>query len=137
MVWNLEFSYLEFVRLFGFRQCGISLEFGIFLLGICKIVWLSPMFFYRCFFKYFKSITMWKEENNKLKVSLEFKDFMEAFAFMTEVAMHAEKQNHHPEWSNVYNKVEITLSTHDAGDVITDKDHKLAKTISDIYKKYL
>jgi len=80
---------------------------------------------------------MWKEENNKLKVSLEFKDFMEAFAFMTEVAMHAEKQNHHPEWSNVYNKVEITLSTHDAGDVITDKDHKLAKTISDIYKKYL
>ncbi len=82
-------------------------------------------------------VMIWKEENNALKASLKFKDFMEAFAFMTEVAMHAEKQNHHPEWFNVYNKVEITLSTHDAGNIVTDKDHKLAKTITDIYKKYL
>lgn len=78
----------------------------------------------------------WTEEDNKLKASLEFKDFMEAFAFMTEVAMHAEKQNHHPEWTNVYNKVNIHLSTHDAGNVVTEKDNKLAKTISVIYKKY-
>jgi len=78
----------------------------------------------------------WKEEDNQLKASVEFKDFMEAFAFMTEVAMHAEKQNHHPEWTNVYNKVSIHLSTHDAGNVVTEKDHKLAKTISQIYEKY-
>ena len=61
---------------------------------------------------------------------------MEAFAFMTEVAIHAEKQNHHPDWSNVYNQVHISLSTHDAGNIVTDKDHKLAEMISTVYKKY-
>ena len=65
-----------------------------------------------------------------------FKDFMEAFAFMTEVAFHAEKQNHHPNWSNVWNTVEIQLTTHDEGNTVTAKDRKLAKTISDIHKKY-
>jgi 4a-hydroxytetrahydrobiopterin dehydratase len=72
---------------------------------------------------------MWKEENNKLKRTFEFKDFSEAFAFMTRVALVAEKQNHHPWWSNVYSKVEMELNTHDAGDVVTEKDWKLAKAI--------
>ncbi len=77
---------------------------------------------------------MWKEENNRLKRTFEFSDFQEAFAFMTRVAFLAEKQNHHPNWSNVYNTVEIELSTHDAGDVVTDKDHKLAKAIDKLLK---
>lgn len=72
---------------------------------------------------------MWKEENNKLKRTFEFKDFSEAFAFMTRVALIVEKQNHHPWWSNVYNKVEMELNTHDAGDIVTEKDRKLAKAI--------
>ncbi|ACU58506.1 4a-hydroxytetrahydrobiopterin dehydratase [Chitinophaga pinensis] len=72
---------------------------------------------------------MWEEKKNQLYRSFEFKDFKEAFAFMTKVALIAEKMDHHPNWTNVYNKVEIYLNTHDAGDVITDKDHKLAKAI--------
>jgi 4a-hydroxytetrahydrobiopterin dehydratase len=79
----------------------------------------------------------WKEDKNKLKASFKFKDFMEAFTFMTEVAFHAEKQNHHPNWKNVYNVVEFTLTTHDAGNVVTEKDTKLADTIDNIYKKYI
>lgn len=71
----------------------------------------------------------WQEQNNTLSKSFEFKDFSEAFAFMTRVALLAEKQNHHPNWSNVWNKVDIKLNTHDAGDVVTDKDHKLAAAI--------
>jgi 4a-hydroxytetrahydrobiopterin dehydratase len=72
---------------------------------------------------------MWKEQNNQLVKEFEFKDFVEAFAFMTKVALLAEKHNHHPEWTNVYNKVEIRLCTHDAGNVITDRDRKLAAAI--------
>jgi 4a-hydroxytetrahydrobiopterin dehydratase len=79
----------------------------------------------------------WKEENNELVAQLKFKDFKEAFAFMTEVAIIAEKMNHHPTWSNTYNKVEIRLSTHDAGNTITDKDRKLAESITGAVKKYL
>ena len=79
---------------------------------------------------------MWTEENNKLSATFKFKDFAEAFAFMTEVAFHAEKQNHHPNWDNVYSTVNIHLNTHDAGDIVTEKDHKLAKTISEIFEKY-
>ncbi len=79
---------------------------------------------------------MWKEENNQLSASFKFKDFTEAWAFMTEVAFHAEKQQHHPNWSNVYNNVEINLSTHDAGDVVTDKDRELAKAIDAVYAKF-
>lgn len=71
----------------------------------------------------------WKEENNELYRSFEFKDFSEAFAFMTRVALLAEKHNHHPRWTNVWNKVEIHLNTHDAGDTVTDKDRKLASAI--------
>ena len=74
----------------------------------------------------------WTEQNNRLKKSFKFKDFSEAFAFMTRVAMVAEKMDHHPFWTNVYNTVSIELSTHDAGDVITDKDRKLAKAIDQL-----
>ena len=78
---------------------------------------------------------MWKEENNQLKRSFEFKDFVEAFTFMTEVAFVAEKMSHHPNWNNVYNKVDIVLFTHEAKDSITKKDLKLSKEIDKIYKK--
>ena len=72
---------------------------------------------------------MWKEADNKLFRSFEFKDFSQAFAFMTRVALEAEKMNHHPLWTNVYNKVDIWLNTHDAGDIVTEKDRKLASKI--------
>jgi 4a-hydroxytetrahydrobiopterin dehydratase len=75
---------------------------------------------------------MWQEINNKLYRKFQFKNFSEAFAFMTRVAIEAEKMDHHPLWTNVYNVVEIWLSTHDAGDVVTDKDHKLAGKINAI-----
>lgn len=70
-----------------------------------------------------------KEANNTLYRKFQFKNFSEAFAFMTRVALEAEKMDHHPLWTNVYNTVEIWLSTHDAGDIVTDKDRKLAKKI--------
>lgn len=72
---------------------------------------------------------MWSEVNNALYKKFEFADFSEAFAFMTRVAIEAEKLNHHPLWTNVWNKVEIWLSTHDAGNVVTDLDRTLAKRI--------
>ena len=72
---------------------------------------------------------MWIESNNKLYRKFQFKNFSEAFAFMTRVAIEAEKMDHHPLWTNIYNTVEIWLSTHDAGDIVTDKDHKLADKI--------
>ncbi|WP_461043016.1 4a-hydroxytetrahydrobiopterin dehydratase [Spirosoma harenae] len=75
---------------------------------------------------------MWQEKDNQLTREFEFADFSEAFAFMTRVALIAEKMDHHPWWSNVYNQVTIKLSTHDAGDVITDKDRKLAEAIDKI-----
>jgi len=72
---------------------------------------------------------MWTNDNNILYKKFEFKNFSEAFAFMTRVAIEAEKMDHHPKWTNVYNKVEIWLTTHDAGNMITDKDTKLAAII--------
>ncbi|MDE3185735.1 MAG: 4a-hydroxytetrahydrobiopterin dehydratase [Bacteroidota bacterium] len=72
---------------------------------------------------------MWEEKNNKLYKKFEFKNFSEAFSFMTRVALAAEKMDHHPKWTNEYNKVDIWLSTHDAGDIITEKDKKLATII--------
>ena len=72
---------------------------------------------------------MWEEKNNKLTRTFQFKDFVEAFGFMSQVALLAEKMDHHPLWTNVYNRVSIELSTHDAGDVVTDKDRQLAKEI--------
>ncbi len=79
---------------------------------------------------------MWKEENNSLNRTFKFSDFREAFSFMTEIAFYAEKADHHPNWSNVYNTVEISLNTHDAGNIVTDKDRKLAADIDKVYSKY-
>ncbi len=76
----------------------------------------------------------WKEENNQLKRSFEFENFVEAFGFMSRVALVAEKMNHHPEWKNVYNKVDISLQSHDDGDKVTEKDHKLAKKIDRLFQ---
>jgi 4a-hydroxytetrahydrobiopterin dehydratase len=75
---------------------------------------------------------MWVEENNRLKKTFKFKDFTQAFGFITKVALVAEKMDHHPFWTNVYNVVNIELSTHDAGDIVTDKDRKLAKAIDQL-----
>jgi 4a-hydroxytetrahydrobiopterin dehydratase len=72
---------------------------------------------------------MWQEQKNSLHKKFEFKNFSEAFAFMTRVALAAEKMDHHPKWTNEYNKVEIWLSSHDAGNVVTEKDQKLSKII--------
>lgn len=76
---------------------------------------------------------MWQETNNQLKRSFKFKNFIDAFAFMTKVAFAAERLNHHPNWSNVYNQVDIVLTTHDAGNTVTEKDWQLAKKIDEIY----
>ena len=72
----------------------------------------------------------WSENNNALYRKLQFKDFSQAFAFMVRVAIEAERMNHHPVWKNVYNQIEIWLNTHDAGDVVTDKDVELAEKIN-------
>jgi 4a-hydroxytetrahydrobiopterin dehydratase len=71
----------------------------------------------------------WKEENNSLTKTFKFKDFTAAFGFMTKVAIVAEKMNHHPTWTNTWNTVSFQLSTHDAGNTVTDLDRKLAKAI--------
>ena len=77
---------------------------------------------------------MWTEENNALYKKFVFSNFSEAFAFMTRVAIEAEKMDHHPKWQNVYNTVEIWLSTHDAGNVVTEKDNVLARKIDALIK---
>jgi 4a-hydroxytetrahydrobiopterin dehydratase len=74
----------------------------------------------------------WEEINDKLYKIIIFKDFQEAFAFMGKVAKLAEREAHHPKWCNEYNKLEIWLSTHDAGNVVTDKDRNMAKLIDEI-----
>jgi 4a-hydroxytetrahydrobiopterin dehydratase len=70
----------------------------------------------------------WAVEGEHLKRSLRFRDFSEAFAFMTRVALLAEQQDHHPEWFNVYNRVDIALTTHDAGG-LSLRDTKMAAAI--------
>lgn len=71
----------------------------------------------------------WMEENNRLKKTFTFKDFTQAFGFMTKVALIAEKMDHHPTWTNTWNTVSFELSTHDAGNKVTDRDRKLADAI--------
>lgn len=78
---------------------------------------------------------MWQETDNQLVREFTFADFSEAFAFMTRVALIAEKMDHHPWWSNVYNQLTIKLSTHDAGNMVTAKDHRLAEAIDKIAVK--
>ena len=75
---------------------------------------------------------MWQQTDNKLYKKFQFKNFSEAFAFMTRVALEAEKMDHHPLWTNVYNTVEIWLNTHDAGDIVTDKDKKFSAKIDSL-----
>lgn len=79
---------------------------------------------------------MFTTNNNFLEATLKFDTFVQAFAYMTEAAFHIEQHNHHPEWSNVYNIVNIRLNTHDADHTITDKDHNLAKVLTKLYQKY-
>lgn len=75
---------------------------------------------------------MWQEENNTLYKKFEFADFSAAFGFMTRVALEAEKMDHHPRWTNVWNTVEIWLNTHDAGNTVTSKDRLLAERINQL-----
>ena len=75
---------------------------------------------------------MFRELDNTLQLRLQFVDFVAAFDFMTEVAALAEAHEHHPEWRNVYNLVEIALTTHDAGNVVTEKDRALARAIEQL-----
>lgn len=74
----------------------------------------------------------WKEEEQGLSKTFQFKSFTEAWGFMSQVALIAEKAQHHPDWSNSYNKVKINLVTHDQGNSVTEKDRKLAAAIDEI-----
>ncbi|THD66688.1 4a-hydroxytetrahydrobiopterin dehydratase [Robertkochia marina] len=78
-----------------------------------------------------KDLQYWDLEEGMLVTSLDFKNFADAFAMMTRIAFEAEANNHHPDWSNVYNNLTIRLTTHDAGG-LTDKDFYLARRIEDI-----
>jgi 4a-hydroxytetrahydrobiopterin dehydratase len=80
------------------------------------------------------SMKEWTVKESKLHRSFKFKNFIEAFTFMTEVAFHAEKMDHHPEWFNVYNTVTIDLKTHDV-DSISEHDIKLARVINSVFEK--
>lgn len=71
----------------------------------------------------------WDERDGALTRTFTFRDFTEAWGFMSRVALLAEKADHHPEWSNVWNRVEIKLTTHSAGSTVTDKDRALAAAI--------
>jgi 4a-hydroxytetrahydrobiopterin dehydratase len=79
-----------------------------------------------------REVRMFRELDNTLQLRLQFVNFVAAFDFMTEVAALAEAHQHHPEWRNVYNLVEITLTTHDAGNVVTEKDRALAQAIEQL-----
>ena len=75
----------------------------------------------------------WKVKDDEMRAEFTFADFSQAFSFMTRVALEAEKQSHHPTWTNTWNKVEIKLTTHDKGNKVTEKDEKLAESISKIF----
>lgn len=72
----------------------------------------------------------WTETDGRLTREFSFADFTEAWGFMSRVALLAEKHNHHPEWSNVWNRVSIALTSHDAGSTVTDRDVRLAEEIN-------
>lgn len=74
----------------------------------------------------------WSYERDALTKTFQFKSFREALSFMVHVGFIAEEMNHHPEWTNVYNRVVVRLNTHDAGDKVTDKDVELAKRIQQV-----
>ncbi len=77
----------------------------------------------------------WTHANKKIRKTFKFADFRDAFAFMTRCAFEIEKMDHHPEWFNVYNKLTVELTTHDAGDV-TAKDVELARIMDKIYSRF-
>lgn len=79
---------------------------------------------------------MWNDNGKFIQRIFMFADFSEAFSFMTRVALLAEKMNHHPDWHNVWNRVEVKLSTHDAGNTVTEKDRQLADAIDKVYAAY-
>ena len=79
------------------------------------------------------NIPGWNVMNGKLHKDFVFKDFIDAFGFMSKAAIHIEKMNHHPEWLNVYNKIKVDLVTHDA-DGITQNDINLAKILNSLVK---
>lgn len=81
--------------------------------------------------KELENLSGWKVVNGKLHKDFVFKDFIEAFGFMCTASMHIEKMNHHPEWFNVYNKVNVDLMTHDAGG-ITQNDISLARILNSL-----
>lgn len=80
---------------------------------------------------------MWTEKNNQLCREFVFNDFKEAFAFMCNVAVVVNQFDHHPTWTNSYNKVSILLSTHDAGNTVTEKDRELAAAIDSIFSNFV
>lgn len=80
--------------------------------------------------------SQWRVQEGKLQTSRKFDTFKEAFAIMTCVALYAESRDHHPEWRNVYNRLDIALTTHSAGG-ITDKDIDLASYIDRTYPRYV
>lgn len=80
-------------------------------------------------------LKQWSFENNTLKRELKFRTFVEAFSFMTSVALHAEKMDHHPEWTNIYDKVSIVLNTHSVNG-ITQNDFDMAEFIESAYRRY-
>ena len=83
-----------------------------------------------------KHLPMWTEQANQLCRSFQFADFRTAFAFLTAVAAEAERLDHHPWFSNEYGAVEFRLSTHDAGHVVTRRDHQLAAAIDAVAKQF-
>jgi 4a-hydroxytetrahydrobiopterin dehydratase len=74
----------------------------------------------------------WTEHNNQLHKTFKFKTFIEAIEWMQKAAVVIDQLNHHPEWTNMYNKVHVTLCTHDAGNIITEKDRTLAQLLDEI-----
>ena len=78
-----------------------------------------------------KNLPGWSVKNDKLYKEFQFNDFNQAFGFMTRAAMEIEKMNHHPEWFNVYNRITVDLTTHDAGG-ITNNDVRLAKILNSL-----
>jgi 4a-hydroxytetrahydrobiopterin dehydratase len=80
----------------------------------------------------------WRHDRQREAITREFvfADFAQAFSFMTQVALAAEKRDHHPEWSNVYNKVAVALTTHDAGG-LTQRDLDLAQTMDAVYARFV
>lgn len=74
----------------------------------------------------------WKEENNALHKTFVFKNFAEAMGWMVKAGYAIEQLNHHPEWTNVYNRVMVKLTTHDAGNTVTEKDRELAALLDTV-----